>query len=181
MARAVKDRLRDIEIATKDIQTYVTGIERPDFPAFLDGDRLTFRAIKQAFSEIGESIKDLPKEVTDRWPGIDWRGLAGLRDIVSHAYFNVDPDRLFMVILEDLPGLDRAVGSELRRLAAKPIIDAATAKALSLPKSPDDLLDDLAASGTEEHLTRASAEAASMTDLAHFLAEHGIVLPEYDT
>ena len=50
---------------------------------------------------IGESLKNLDK-VTDnsllrRYPGIDWKKIKGMRDIISHHYFDVDADLIYDV------------------------------------------------------------------------------------
>ncbi|HET6804187.1 MAG TPA: HepT-like ribonuclease domain-containing protein [Frateuria sp.] len=48
-----------------------------------------------------------------RHPTVDWRGWAGLRDIVSHQYFSLELPRLQPTIRDDLPALLAAVRSEL--------------------------------------------------------------------
>ncbi len=61
-------------------------------------------------------MKDLPSDVTARHPNIDWRGFAGLRDVVTHAYFGLDLPRLRPVVVEEIPALHAAVEAELIRL-----------------------------------------------------------------
>ena len=53
--------------------------------------------------------------MTARDPGVDWRGLAGLRDRLAHQYFQIDQDMLWNIVHFDLPPLRAAVGEELRR------------------------------------------------------------------
>jgi len=74
---------------------------------------MAHRAVKNALVEIGEAIKALPPEITHRRPGVDWRGLAGLRDVVSHGYFALDQERLWPVIRDEVPTLLAAVREEL--------------------------------------------------------------------
>lgn len=50
---------------------------------------------------IGESLKKIDK-ITNRsllkqYPEIDWQGAKGLRDIISHQYFDIDADEIFLV------------------------------------------------------------------------------------
>jgi uncharacterized protein with HEPN domain len=47
---------------------------------------------------------------------VDWRGWAGLRDMISHQYFNLELPRLRPTVLHELPPLLRAVEIEIRIL-----------------------------------------------------------------
>lgn len=38
-------------------------------------------------------------------PEVDWSGLAGVRDIITHRYFRVDWNLLWISIREELPAL----------------------------------------------------------------------------
>ena len=45
---------------------------------------------------LGESVKTLDKltekQLLPTYPSIDWKGVMGVRDIIAHHYFEVDPD-----------------------------------------------------------------------------------------
>ena len=68
-------------------------------------DRLAYRAIKNALAELGEAVKALPEEVRKRHPEVDWKGFAGLRDLIAHQYFGIDTSRLLPMIRDELPDL----------------------------------------------------------------------------
>jgi uncharacterized protein with HEPN domain len=51
--------------------------------------------------------------VIGRHPGIDWRGFAGLRDIVAHGYFTSRQDLLWPITSEEVPALLAVVEAEL--------------------------------------------------------------------
>lgn len=116
MSRTPRDRLIDIRDAARDLLDFVGTIESDAFHVLPATDRMAHRAIKNALMEIGEAIKTLPPEVSLRHPGVDWRGFAGLRDVVAHSYFGLDQERLWPVIRDEVPNLITAIEQELRRL-----------------------------------------------------------------
>lgn len=50
---------------------------------------------------VGESLKNLDKvtggALLPQYPQVDWKKAKGLRDIISHHYFEVDADMIFHV------------------------------------------------------------------------------------
>lgn len=105
--RDLADRLTDIRTAAADIRNFVAGLDEGAFGALPETDRRTYRAIKNALAEIGEAIKQLPPEILAAHREIDWRGFAGLRDIVPHQYFSVELPRLWPTVNDELPGCGR--------------------------------------------------------------------------
>ena len=118
--RDLRDRLADIRAAAADILAFVEGLDEAAFAPLPETDRRTYRAIKNALAEIGEASKQLPPEVLAAHREIDWRGFAGLRDIVAHQYFGVELPRLWPTVTEELPALLAAVDAEIARLSAVP-------------------------------------------------------------
>ena len=113
MTRTARERLIDIRDAARDLLDFVGTMESEAFHALPATDRMVHRAVKNALVEIGEAIKALPAEIAHRHPGVDWRGFAGLRDVVSHGYFGLDQERLWPVIRDEVPALLAAVQKEL--------------------------------------------------------------------
>ena len=66
-----------------------------------------------------EEIGELTKRVTARTlagiPGVDWKVAKGFREVLSHAYANVDVDVLVDVVSTKLPVLLAAVEERLGR------------------------------------------------------------------
>jgi len=56
---------------------------------------------------IGESLKNIDKitnnSLLNKYPEIDWKGAKGLRDIISHHYFDIDADEIFLVCKKQVP------------------------------------------------------------------------------
>ena len=113
MARRTAERLEDIREAAIDLRDFVESMESGAFHALPHADRVGFRALKNALSELGEAVKALPDDVVRRHPEVDWKGFAGLRDIVAHQYFGLDTRRLLPIIRDEVPALLAAVDAEL--------------------------------------------------------------------
>jgi uncharacterized protein with HEPN domain len=58
-----------------------------------------------SLTRIGEHVKRLSAELRKEYPDIDWKGLAGLRDIIVHNYESIDIFRVRSVILDEIPSL----------------------------------------------------------------------------
>lgn len=62
---------------------------------------------------LGESLKNLDKvtggKLLDRYPQIDWKKAKGLRDIITHHYFDVNAEAIFNVCRTKIPLLNEIV------------------------------------------------------------------------
>lgn len=111
--RGTRERLEDVRAAAEDAIAFVGGLDEGAFAALPETDRRPYRALKNALAEIGEAVKLLPPDLLARHRGVDWRGWAGLRDVVAHQYFGLELPRLRPAIVDELPVLLDAVRAEL--------------------------------------------------------------------
>ena len=105
MPRDSKVYLEDIVGAVGRIQKYLEG--RPWIEASKDDK--TFDAVIRNIEVIGEAVKHLPLETTAAEKTVEWRKIAGIRDILAHEYFGVDESIIGDVIEGKLPELERVV------------------------------------------------------------------------
>ncbi|MFT7381327.1 MAG: hypothetical protein ACI9Z3_001211, partial [Roseivirga sp.] len=74
------------------------------FDDFLN-DPTLIRAYSRSLEIIGEATKKIPSDFRNRYPDIEWRGMAGLRDKLIHDYFGIDYDLVWDVIQNKIPKL----------------------------------------------------------------------------
>jgi uncharacterized protein with HEPN domain len=115
LTRTLAERLTEIREAARDLIDIVRAMDDAAFHALPNADRIAGQALQNALTELGETAKTLPREVTDRHPDVDWRGFAGLRDIVAHGYFGQRQDLLWPIIRDEVPLLRASVEAELNR------------------------------------------------------------------
>lgn len=64
---------------------------------------------------IGEAARRLSDEFKASHPSIRWRQMAGMRDILVHAYDHVDVDEVWRVATEELPDLIRYIAPLVKK------------------------------------------------------------------
>ena len=99
MSRDTVARLDDMIEAAERVISWTKGRTTDDLVADVG---LRYQ-IERAPEVLGEAAKHVPAEVCLRAPEFPWRKAAGLRDMLAHAYFDIDPDVLISVGRDALP------------------------------------------------------------------------------
>lgn len=101
MSRSDLARIADIYAAIAAIHAH---LERGDL-----SDGLVFDAVRVRLIEIGEAVKGLPSNLRDQQPEIPWDKIAGMRDHLTHRYFDTSHAILQGTVDHDLPSLVTAL------------------------------------------------------------------------
>jgi uncharacterized protein with HEPN domain len=79
----------------------------------LQRDETLQRAVQHAFIILGEAAKRVAVSTRDAHPGIAWAEVAGMRDVLVHAYHRVSLALLWETALHDVPPLQSALAGLL--------------------------------------------------------------------
>ena len=97
--RDLRAFLQDILVAGRRIGGYIEGLSYESFRK----DFKTQDAVIRNLEIIGEAAKNIPGAERARYPELPWKGMAGMRDRLIHAYFGVNLDIVWAVITGELP------------------------------------------------------------------------------
>ncbi len=68
-------------------------------------DIKTQDAIARKLEIIGEAVNNLPKEFLEKYSDVNWQGPIGLRNVISHEYFELNLGTIWKLLDRDLPTL----------------------------------------------------------------------------
>lgn len=91
--------VRDILDAMFAIEKFV---ERMNFEEFKAADK-TSSAVIRKIEIIGKAAKYVPEEIKKKYPQIQWKEMAGMRDRLIHFYFGIKYDLVWHTIKDVIP------------------------------------------------------------------------------
>lgn len=111
MSRDYRLFLEDILECCQRILEYSTDFNFERFQT----DRMAYDAILRNLEIIGEAAKNIPPELRARYPRVDWRGIAGLRDVMAHGYYGLQDETIWDIIQNEVPPLAEQIQQILQK------------------------------------------------------------------
>jgi uncharacterized protein with HEPN domain len=99
MKREYEDYLRDMVENTEKALSFVRGM---DYDEFCVDDKAVYAVIR-ALEIIGEAARQIPENVRQSNPEIQWREITAMRNKLTHEYFGITTKVIWRTVNEDLP------------------------------------------------------------------------------
>ena len=91
--------LKHILEAISDTEHSLRNLSKRDFEENKDVKDATIRRIEV----IGEAVKNISNDFKTKHPEVEWKKIAGLRDILIHEYFGIDLNIVWDIIINKIP------------------------------------------------------------------------------
>jgi uncharacterized protein with HEPN domain len=101
MSRDLLLYLEDMLEAASKATRYVGEMTFEQFVA----NELVFDAVVRNLEIIGEAARHVPDEMRERYPDVPWSKLVGFRNVLAHAYADLDEALIWDTIINKLPSL----------------------------------------------------------------------------
>lgn len=99
MSRSDEERFADIIDAIDRCQQYAPYLRSQEHAA------MAYDAVLRNLAVIGEAVRSLSPETRTRIPDVPWAAIAGLRNVVVHEYFRINPDLVLDIVDNQLSPL----------------------------------------------------------------------------
>ena len=87
--------------AAREVMQFAEGRSKTD----LKRDRMFALAVVKDIEIIGEAASRISEEIQEAYPQIPWVDIIGMRNRLTHAYFDINLDIVWDTITANLPPL----------------------------------------------------------------------------
>lgn len=105
-----KERLKHIMESIERINRYMDGVTMKE----LMEDDMRYYAVVKNIEIIGEAANMLTFEFRESHPASPWKMIVGMRNYLTHEYFQINPGVVKEVVTRDLPELADQINGYLK-------------------------------------------------------------------
>ncbi len=98
MPKDYKVYIDDILESIGKIRLYIKGMSFEQFCS----DSRTIDAVNRNLGVIGEAANRIPEDIKNKYSGVEWSRIIGLRNILIHDYSNVDLEIIWDIIQKNI-------------------------------------------------------------------------------
>lgn len=110
--------MRDYKLYLKDILESIERIEKSIknvTKEVFENDVDIQDAVLRRLEIISEAVSNMPNEIKNKYPQIEWKKIIGFRIVVTHAYFKINLDIIWDIIKNKLPKLKKDIKGILEK------------------------------------------------------------------
>ncbi len=108
MSISILEYLRHIREEGRFLAAAIEGISQETFIE----DEVLKRACVRAIEIIGEATKKVPDDFRRKYPQVEWKKMAGMRDRLIHDYFGAD----YYIVYDVARNKGSSLASEMERI-----------------------------------------------------------------
>lgn len=101
--------IEDIAGAINKIEKYTKDMDYEDFSE----NEMIIDAVVRNFEVIGEAMNNIPDEIREKYPNVEWSEAVGFRNVLIHNYFGLDTEAVWDTIKENIPVLKKHIEQTL--------------------------------------------------------------------
>jgi uncharacterized protein with HEPN domain len=101
--------MKDDMVYLRHILDAISAVE--SFTAEGERDAKTFSAVERQLEIIGEAANKLSPLLRQTYTEVEWKEIIGMRNILIHEYFGVQPSMVWQVVEQDIEPLKKSVQS----------------------------------------------------------------------
>jgi len=116
----LRERLESVLEALERIPRRFAAVPSAEYFTLTEDGKDRLDAICMILIAIGEAFKQIDQKTEGKllagYPEIEWSGVKGVRDVIAHAYFEIDVEEVFNICQTDIPALIGTVRTMLEDL-----------------------------------------------------------------
>lgn len=109
--------LDDILFSITLIEQYTAGLSFNSFDESYDAQDKVLRRLEI----IAEAAKRLPSQIRLENPSVPWKSIIGIRNIITHAYDEVNLEEIWQIVKKHLPETKKQI-KDIRSTIQKDIV-----------------------------------------------------------